>query len=125
MAVMMPPPSAGPVAEVGSVPRHRVLFSEGTGLVVVLRGEIDVTARPFLCRVMSGVIACGVGDVIVDLANVTFVDTAFVRVLAIAQRLLERDSRRLTVRSPSRLPLRVLEIFGLTSLVEIPQLVQR
>jgi anti-anti-sigma factor len=94
------------------------LFLEGTGLVVVLRGDIDVTARPFMRRVLSGVIACGVGDVIVDLANVTFVDTAFVQVLATAQRLLDRDGRRLTVRSPSGLAVRMLEIFGLTDLIE-------
>jgi anti-sigma B factor antagonist len=125
MAVTKLPPSAGPRSDVGSVTRHRVLFSEGAGLVVVLRGEIDVAAQPFLCRVMSGVIAFGVGDVVVDLAHVTFVDTASVRVLATAQHLLDGDGRRLTIRSPSRLALRVLDMFGLSSLVETTPPVQR
>jgi anti-anti-sigma regulatory factor len=58
--------------------------------------------------------------VVIDLAKATLIDTATGRVLATAQQLLDRHGRRLTFRSPPMLVLRVLDMFGLTGLVETP-----
>jgi anti-anti-sigma regulatory factor len=77
-----------------------------------------------LADVLSRVIAHGAGDVLIDLAPVTFIDTATVRSLATGQRLLDRTGRALTFRSPSRLAVRVLDLFGLTDRIEtrpVPQ----
>jgi anti-anti-sigma regulatory factor len=67
---------------------------------------------------LSRVIASQSGDVVIDMAEAEFIDTATVRVLAVGQQLLADRGRRLTFRSPSRLTARVLHLFGLTDLIE-------
>jgi len=91
---------------------------EGARIVVVVRGGTDVSTRPVLCDVLSRVAAVGAGDVVVDLAETTFIDTATARVLATARQLLDDQDRRLMFRSPPRLAARVLQVFGLTDLIE-------
>jgi anti-anti-sigma factor len=124
MAATMLPPTAGTILNARSAPRSPVVGLEGTRTVVALEGETDISSRPELTYVLSGVIASGAGDVIIDLTKATFIDTATVRSLATAQQLLDDQGRGLTFRSPPRLAVRLLDMFGLTSLVEIPQPVQ-
>src|SRR5580693_573640 len=69
---------------------------------VVLRGDVDVFARPALSEALSRVIATRGGDVVVDLTAVRFLDSAGVRVLEVARERLSGQGRTLTVRSPSR-----------------------
>ena len=64
------------------------------------------------------------GNVVIDLAETEFIDTATVRVFAVAQQLLDRHDRKLTLRSPSRLAARMLYLFGLTDLIEAPECAQ-
>ena len=95
-----------------------ILHAEATRTVVTLCGEADLSTRPALADVLSRVIATGSGDVVVDLAAVTLIDTATGRSFAIGQRLLDRTGRTLTFRSPSRMAVQVLDLFGLTELIE-------
>jgi anti-anti-sigma factor len=95
-----------------------VVRADAAGTVVVLRGEWDVSARPVLADVLSRVIALPVGDVVVDLAQAEFIDSATVRVLAVAWQWLDRRGRKLTLWSPSSLAATVLGLFGLTDLIE-------
>jgi anti-anti-sigma factor len=95
-----------------------VMRVEGTRSAVVLLGEADCSSRPILSDLLSRVIASASGDVIIDMAEAEFIDTATVRVLATAQQLLGDCGRKLTFRSPSRLTARVLHLFGLTNLIE-------
>lgn len=125
MALTMLPPSAGTVPRVRFAHMLPEVHGEGTRTIVALRGEADISTRPVLCDVLCRVIADRTGDVVVDLANATFVDTAIVRVLATAQQLLRRQERILTLRSPSRLATRVLTVFGLTDLIETEEPVRR
>lgn len=92
--------------------------AEGTRTVITLRGEADSSTRPVMFDVLSGVVATGTGDVVVDLAELKFIDTATVRVLAVAQQILDRRGRGMTFRSPSRLAVLMLAVSGLTHLVE-------
>jgi len=94
-----------------------VVHVERTRIVVALHGEADISTRRALGDALSRVIADGAGDVVIDLADATFVDVAVVRVLATAQQLLDRQARVLTVRSPSRLAARVMDAFGLKGLI--------
>lgn len=93
--------------------------AEGTRTLVVLQGEADLSTRPVLSDVLSRVIAMEAGDVVIDLAQANFVGTATVRVFAAARQLLDRRGRRLIFRSPTRLAARVLDLFGLTELIEV------
>ncbi len=93
------------------------LRAEGTATVLVLRGEADLATRSLVSDALSRVIGTRTGDVVVDLAEVEFIDTAIVRVLAEAQHLLDRQGRVVTFRSPSRLAIRVLGLFGLGDVI--------
>ena len=66
-----------------------------------------------MADVLSWVTAWRSGDVVVDLADLTFIDTAAVDVLAECHRLLELDGRRMTFRSPSKLAVRLLRMSAL------------
>jgi anti-anti-sigma factor len=94
------------------------LRAEREATVVVLLGEADVSTTSVLSDVLSRVIASGAGDVVVELAEVKFIDTATVRTLAVARKLLDGRGCNLTFRSPSRLAAHVLDLFGLSSLIE-------
>ena len=122
MALAMLPSPSEPVRGDRSAPMTPGVRVEGARIVVVLRGGTDVSTRPVLCDVLSRVVAVGAGDVVVDLAETTFIDTATARVLATAGQLLDRQDRRLTVRSPPRLAARVLQVFGLTDLIDAKHL---
>jgi anti-anti-sigma factor len=80
------------------------VFEEGTGTLVIVWGEVDFSTAPVLSEALSRVIVKRCGDVVIDLANLEFIDSASVRVLTACKRMLDREGRRLTLRSPSRLP---------------------
>ena len=94
---------------------------EGAVTVVALRGEADRATLHVVEDVLSDVITDGDGDVVVDLAQMEFIDAAGLRALLRARETLERSGRQLTIRSPSRIAARLLGVFGLGSLAD-PQL---
>ena len=91
--------------------------------MVVLRGEAAASTS-VLCGTLSRVIAFGAGDVVIDLSELEFINSATVRALAVGQRLLERRGRELTLRSPPRPAARMLHTFGLTDLIEAGEAVR-
>jgi len=117
MALTVVPPSACRVGRRSSP--NATVRGGGTGTVVVLRGDVDFSTAPVLSEALSRVILLRSGDVAVDLAQLEFIDTAGVRVLTACRHMLERDGRRMTLRSPSRLAARILRVFALSDLVEI------
>src|ERR1700727_2595959 len=90
----------------------------GGGVVVVLQGEADISNRPALYDMLRQVMAEEVGDVIIDLDNLTVVDTAAVCALAMGQHLLDVQGRKLTFRSPPSVAAEVLSMFGLSESIE-------
>jgi anti-anti-sigma factor len=95
-----------------------VVHAEGRRTVIDLWGEWDLSSRQVLSEALSRVIALPSGDVVIDLAEAKFIDTVTVRVFAASQQMLDRHGRKLTFRSPSRLAARVLDVFGLSDLIE-------
>jgi anti-anti-sigma factor len=118
MVLTMFPSSAG--GGRGGSAEVPVVHLEGACNVVVLAGEADVSTRPALCEVLCAVVALPGGDVVIDMSQSTFIDSATVRALATAYEVLDGQGRKLTFRSPSRLAVRVLDMFGLTDLIETP-----
>jgi anti-anti-sigma factor len=118
MSLTALPMSARHVTSDRSALTTPVAQAEGTRTAVVLRGESDLSTRRALCDVLCRVVALRSGDVVIDLAEATLIDTATVEALAGAQQLLDRQGRQLTFRSPSRLATSVLDVFGLTDLIE-------
>ncbi len=95
--------------------------AEGTATVVELCGDADQFTLPALVDVLIRVIADSDGTVIVDLSRIEFIDTSTVRALARASQFLDDRGRELTLRSPSKVALRVLMPFGLSRLIESDQ----
>ncbi|HEY5249823.1 MAG TPA: STAS domain-containing protein [Dermatophilaceae bacterium] len=121
MALGVLPPSADPGRGVRSAEATAIVRAERTRTVLLLSGELDLFTRPVLSDALSKASASRAGDVVVDLADVTFIDTAIVRALALSQQLLNRQSRTLTFRSPSRIAALILHLFGLAGLIKCEQ----
>jgi anti-sigma B factor antagonist len=92
--------------------------NDGSQTIVAILGEADLSNRPVLADALAGVIARDAGDVVIDLTGTEFVDTAIIRALVDGQQILARRGRQLTFRTPSRPAARLLDLFGLTGLIE-------
>jgi anti-anti-sigma factor len=86
--------------------------------VVWVRGAQDASTAVALCLTVARAIAFDDTDLVIDLRDVTFIDTATVAVLIRAEAFLQERSRSLTLRSPSAQAWRVLRVGGLADLVD-------
>jgi anti-anti-sigma factor len=91
--------------------------SESGSTVVWLRGDHDVFTVPVLSQTISDAMARDHANVVVDLSGVEFMDVLTVSVLARARTVLQRQSRSLTLRSPSGQARRILGLCGLQTAV--------
>lgn len=96
----------GPTFEIETV-------ANGSRPEVVVHGEIDITSAPALDEALSGMH----GDsVVVDLSQVTFIDSTGLRVLVMARTRLEADGSRLVLRAADDSPVvRTMRLAGLIS----------
>jgi anti-anti-sigma factor len=93
------------------------MSAEGTATVVELRGEADLATLPVVMEMLDRVISDHEGAVVIDLGGTRFIDTATVRALGQASETLRQQGRPLTIREPSALAARVLELLGLSQLI--------
>ena len=91
---------------------------DGVRTVVWLEGEQDVATVAALAETLAGAMSVGDGDLIVDLSGVTFFGAATVGELIRGRNVLRAQSRNLTLRSPSKSARCVLDVCGLTALLE-------
>lgn len=82
------------------------LQSEGTALVVTLFGELDLAAAPLLTESLPDPSDAPV--VVLDFARVSFLDAGGLRHLL----ALVEEGRSATLRHPSRLVRRILDVTG-------------
>ena len=92
---------------------------DGDRTVVWLDGEHDIATVPVLIDTLTDAISAHDADLIVDLSGVTFMGVATIGALIGARNLLRRQSRTLTVRSPSRCVTRILTMCGHADLMEM------
>jgi anti-anti-sigma factor len=86
----------------------------GDGVYVVgVRGELDGYNAPELELELGDLVERDAARVIVDLAGVTFIDSAAIRVLASAASALEAHAGGLVLAAPSPHTARVLGVAGL------------
>jgi anti-anti-sigma factor len=83
--------------------------------IVVLRGDLDMRSAPELAGVLKALIDDGPSEVVVECSALSFIDSSGVSVLVSAQRRLEKEHRRLLLRSPRR---NVVRVFEITQLME-------
>ena len=89
-----------------------------TPTVVSLTGELDAAALNTLLQTFDAAIARDRSDVVVDLAAVDFIGAAWIGTLVRSRARLHAQDRELTVRSPSRVVNRLLDLCGLSYLIE-------
>jgi anti-anti-sigma factor len=81
----------------------------GGGCRVVVRGEVDMTSAPKLADCVASAVVEPPGDLIFDLADTTFLDSAGLMVITSAQRRLP-TSCRVIIRDPNPFIRKVLAI---------------
>ncbi len=84
--------------------------------VVRVRGEVDVATAPALRESLDGAVDGGPGTVVVDLSEVTFIDSTGLGVLIGARKRCVDSGRafRVVVADP-----RILKVFQITGLDEL------
>jgi anti-anti-sigma factor len=88
------------------------------GTVVWLRGEYDISTVNSLSQTIARAIAFDGSHLVIDLSGVQFMDAATIGVIIRARNELQAQFRSLTLRDPTRFARRVLELCGLTNLLD-------
>jgi len=84
---------------------------------VTTAGEVDSTSAPVLREQIDAVLDSGAPEFVVDLVQVSFLDSAGLCVLAAAHRRAGERGIRMRVLASSRAVIRPLQITGLWSLL--------
>jgi anti-anti-sigma factor len=92
---------------------------EGDIPVLRLRGELDRLTVDEVDRTIREVASTAGSQVILDLAELEFIDSAGLRSLSRAHSLLADAGRTLVVRSPSLAVRRLIELVGLLDILTI------
>jgi anti-anti-sigma factor len=87
---------------------------DGDVTVVTAAGELDLAVKDDLRDVLAPL----TGSVVIDLADVTFVDSSTLGVLVGAHKRLTGDGGTLRVRAPQDMPRLTFETVGLASWIE-------
>jgi anti-anti-sigma factor len=95
------------------------VWREGDRTVIGLYGEHDLSTGAELSGALASFCGVGgVGDVTVDLSQITLLDSTTITALLGARNLMLRQNRRLILRAPSAHARRVLQVCGLLVLLE-------
>ncbi|MDP9072488.1 MAG: STAS domain-containing protein [Actinomycetota bacterium] len=92
---------------------------EDGATVVAVSGEVDLYTGPLLWERLSAVIETGSPRVVLDLKDMRFIDSTGVSVVVLAMRALQQRGGQLVLRSPCRMASKLLELTGLSNLLEI------
>jgi anti-sigma B factor antagonist len=87
---------------------------DGDTHVVELQGELDLSTTPYIAAALDSALETGKRFVVLDLGEVTFVDSTTLTVMLATHRRLEARGGRLVTVCSDPLVARVFEITGLT-----------
>ena len=91
------------------------------GPVVALSGEADLTTTEMLREVLATQLGTGARLVTVDASELSFLDSASLRVLVLAARALQARHGTLVFACPQPLVARLLEITGADRLLDVQE----
>jgi anti-anti-sigma factor len=97
--------------------RHELAGGTAT---VVITGELDLTTTPVLVQHLEQILAQGSRRLVIDLAQVTFIDVAAARLISGATGPRPGTGRPI-LRRPSPEARRVLELTGLVALCDLEE----
>jgi anti-anti-sigma factor len=81
--------------------------------VLVVHGEADILTAPHLAACLHAVVVQGPERLVIDLADMSFLDCAGARAIAGAQKHLSAQGGQLLLRRPRPIVRKVLDIMGL------------
>jgi len=100
--------------------REALAHLSGRGPWLSLHGEVDVTEADDLFRALVDIACAAPGEVVLDLADLEFLDIAGARMLARATRLLAEVGVQVRLVRARRLVSRCLELFDLAQGSSVP-----
>jgi anti-sigma B factor antagonist len=103
---------------VGSDDAGRSGIANGT-VVVTLQGELDMATAPGLGRALTEALDARPPAMVLDLTDLTFLDSTGIRILVTACRRAETDGCPFVLRSPRRSVLKALRLTGVDRLMVI------
>jgi anti-sigma B factor antagonist len=86
---------------------------EGRTTVMTLGGELDLVSAPRLRNAITSLRGESIDEVIVDLSDLTYIDSVGIGLLVASRRRLDAEGRAFSVRNPAPQVRRLLEITGL------------
>lgn len=92
---------------------NRLVITEVAPNAVALEGEIDAHSASGLAERFH-TLPPGEDDIVIGLADVTFMDSSGLRVLIDLQQRVDESSSRLILEAPSQSVIRLLEVAGLS-----------
>ena len=95
---------------------------DGDGVRVVVSGEVDIAAVPSLTAQFDEVIETSSDAIVIDLADVTFMDSTGLVLLIETRRRLAGEDRQLVLARPSACVRRLFELTGLSELFVVSEL---
>ncbi len=90
----------------------------GRQVVVALRGEIDMLTAPTFASVLDSLFETGRRDIVVDVAELEFMDASGLRAIGPMSARLHASGGALTIRSPSPMVRKLLDITAMGDLIE-------
>lgn len=90
-----------------------------TQVVLGVRGEVDLATAPELGALVDAVIGQGYQSVVLDMAELTFMDASGLRVIAGGVSRLRPSGGEVVLRSPPPFVQRILDITRLTEVVRL------
>ena len=93
--------------------------ADGTTVVVTVSGEVDLANRDALEQTLLDAIDRDGQGVVVDLSEVSFLDSSGVHAILTAQRVADQEGSTLILRAPQQNVAKVLDALGLTNLLDI------
>ena len=97
------------------------ITADGGDLVVAIRGELDVLTAPFLWEQMEPGLAGVTGKLVLDFAELGFIDSMGLGVIVRAQSRLrgEQPERQVVIRHANAHARKVFEITGLNRILDV------
>lgn len=87
--------------------------------VVVLQGELDLANAGDITELVTGAITAGVSSLVLDLAQVDFMDSTGISALIAGKRAFDAIGGQLALRAPSPAVRTVLHVAGLESFLAV------
>jgi anti-anti-sigma factor len=91
-------------------------------VVVGVHGEIDLATAPELRGILCGVLDRGHTNLVIDMSRLRFMDASGLEIIAHTSACLQAAGGQLTIRSPSAISRRILDISGLSGLIRLDRI---